>query len=343
MRAKTILLNLLFTAFILTSCSAVTPDGLEFTGGQRIISPGRTAELIIVPHYPEDSSGTDSQRATKTSAPSFSGEPQLSSDNPDIKILSVKTETISPAISCTIVVSASESMLSGESARITISWGGFSSESLIKIKKQPSLYIDESGVITDAEATDALINKNRELPSDYIPSDLVRVKVPTILIFEEVNHLRKPASAALSSMFRAAEEEEGFILTARSGYRSYSTQVMLFDANVSTHGMEYAAKFSAKPGTSEHQSGLAMDITAEIMNYQLEQSFGKTPEGRWTAQNAHRFGFIIRYPEGSEEITGYAYEPWHLRYIGEKLAAEIYHGGLTLEEYYSGQNLRSHT
>jgi len=179
-----------------------------------------------------------------------------------------------------------------------------------------------------------MINKTRRLPADYIPEDLIRVAVPTILSFEEVNHLRKPAADSLRSFFTAAEEEENFILTARSGYRSYNTQVSLFDANVRAHGQDYADKFSAKPGTSEHQSGLAMDITAEVMNYQLEQSFGKTPEGRWTAENAHRFGFIIRYPEGKEKITGYAYEPWHLRYVGKALASEIYSGSLTLEEYY---------
>jgi D-alanyl-D-alanine carboxypeptidase len=103
---------------------------------------------------------------------------------------------------------------------------------------------------------------------------------------------------------------------------------------VSANGQEAADKFSAKPGQSEHQTGLAIDITCEAMNYQLDYSFGVTDEGAWVKENAHRFGFIIRYPEGKEDITGYMYEPWHLRYVGVDLAEEVYNSGLTLEEYF---------
>ena len=193
-------------------------------------------------------------------------------------------------------------------------------------------------MVTDPAAIDVFVNKQRRMPADYVPEDLVRVEVPTILVFEEVNHLRRAASDALSAMFAAAEAEQGYELLARSGYRSYKTQVMLYDLNVREHGEDYASRFSAQPGTSEHQSGLAMDISSPVVNYQLEQSFGLTDEGLWTAENAHRFGFIIRYPEGKEEITGYSYEPWHLRYVGEKLAADIFRKKLTLEEYFYGMN-----
>ena len=88
-----------------------------------------------------------------------------------------------------------------------------------------------------------------------------------------------------------------------------------------------------KPGQSEHQSGLAADVSSPSVNYALTESFGKTDEGIWLAQNAHKFGFIIRFPDGKESITGYLYEPWHIRYVGESVATEIYAKDLTLEEY----------
>jgi D-alanyl-D-alanine carboxypeptidase len=313
----------------LTSCSGDKPVGIEFSNSA-VISPGLTAELLLTPSFENGNNG----KVSKSIKHSFSEAPLVSTDNPEIRILSVTMETEEPEISCRIIIRASESMLSGDTGILSVTWGSFKTESQIQIKKQPSLYLDGSGVITDPTAIDAMINKSRSLPADYIPTDLARIGVPTILTFEEVNHLRKPASEALSSMFAAARKEKEFILTARSGYRSYKTQVSLFNANVRAHGREYADKFSAQPGSSEHQSGLAMDITAEVMNYQLDQDFGETAEGQWTAENAHRFGFIIRYPEGKEDITGYAYEPWHLRYVGKVLSEEIYNRGLTLEEYY---------
>ena len=331
MKARSLLLCTLFAILALTSCSGDSPNGIVFTGQDSgpLLSPGLTAELQIVPVY-ADKSGSPSAAAHRD----FSENPVITADNPGIKILSVRPNTRPPEISCIVIIRASEDMLSSDSALLTASWAGFEAESTPKIKKQPALYIGEDGVITDPAATDAMMNKSRKLPAGYIPEDLVRITVPTILSFEEVNHLRRPAAEALSRMFRTAEEEMNYILSARSGYRSYKTQVSLFDSNVRAHGREYADKFSAQPGTSEHQSGLAMDITAEVMNYQLEQSFGETPEGRWTAENAHRFGFIIRYPEGKEGITGYAYEPWHLRYVGKTLAGEIFSRQLCLEEYY---------
>jgi len=331
MNTKSALIISLFTVLTITSCSGADPAGIAFSSSAAVINPGFTAELVLKPYFSDDAERRPSAGTFQT----FSQAPAALSANPEIKILSVSTEIDKPEISCRIILRASESMLSGDTGLVSVSWAGFSAELPLSIKKQAALYLDESGFITDPSAIDAMINKTRRLPEDYIPEDLVRVAVPTILSFEEVNHLRKPAADALYVLFAAAEEEENFILTARSGYRAYKTQVSLFDANVRAHGQDYADKFSAKPGTSEHQSGLAMDITAEVMNYQLDQSFGETPEGRWTAENAHRFGFIIRYPEGKEEITGYAYEPWHLRYVGKALASEIYAGGLTLEEYYS--------
>lgn len=178
----------------------------------------------------------------------------------------------------------------------------------------------------------ALANKENQLSNGYEPHDLVTVDVPTVLENPEINQLREDASLALSDMFAAARSD-GINLYARSGYRSYNTQSTLYNNYIEDHGQEAADRFSAEPGSSEHQTGLAMDVTSESVNFELAEAFGETEEGAWVRENAHEFGFIIRYPEGAEEITGYMYEPWHLRYLGEAVATDVYDSGLTYEEY----------
>lgn len=223
--------------------------------------------------------------------------------------------------------------LSGTQITLSISYLGYSHDWDILVKKDPTDYLDAQGVITDYTQIDSLINKERALPANYAPSDLVDLEVPTVLSNPEINQLRHEASAALSALFEEASSE-GYTLRARSGYRSYATQNALFQSSVDRNGLEHANKYSARPGHSEHQTGLAIDITASSVNNQLSESFGGTPEGIWVAENAHQFGFIIRYPKGKEDITGYNYEPWHLRYVGVELATEIYLSGLTMEEYF---------
>lgn len=197
---------------------------------------------------------------------------------------------------------------------------------------EETVSIDMEEDLLNPDSVKALVNKQYALPEDYAPEDLVTVEVPTVLENPEIRQLREVASDALTDMFAAAEEE-GIILHARSGYRSYQTQVQLYNSYVENHGEEAANRYSARPGESEHQTGLAMDVTSESANFQLTEAFGSTPEGIWVEENAHEFGYIIRYPEGTEDITGYQYEPWHLRYFGEELAADIYETGLTYEEY----------
>lgn len=192
--------------------------------------------------------------------------------------------------------------------------------------------IDFEDDLMEPSSIKALVNKQYGLPEDYAPDDLVTVDVPTVLENPEVRQLREEAADALKEMFDAAQEDELY-LHARSGYRSYQTQVQLYNSYVSNHGEEAANRYSAQPGHSEHQTGLGMDVTSESANLQLTEAFGDTPEGKWVEDHAHEFGFIIRYPQGKEEITGYQYEPWHLRYLGEELAAEVYESGLTYEEY----------
>lgn len=118
------------------------------------------------------------------------------------------------------------------------------------------------------------------------------------------------------------------------GYRSYDRQKEIYDANVARQGAERTNLFSAKPGYSEHQSGLAMDVSTNSIHYRLEEEFAGTPEGRFLADHAHEYGFIIRYPKDKSDITGYSYEPWHIRYVGETMAKDLYDRGITMEEYY---------
>jgi len=99
-----------------------------------------------------------------------------------------------------------------------------------------------------------------------------------------------------------------------------------------------AAKYVALPGQSEHQTGLAMDVTSESANWGLSNNFGETNEGKWLKDNCYKYGFILRYPEGKEDITGYNYEPWHIRYVGKKVSTYIYTNNITLEEFFSEEN-----
>ncbi|REK75007.1 M15 family metallopeptidase [Paenibacillus paeoniae] len=185
----------------------------------------------------------------------------------------------------------------------------------------------------------ALVNKTHPLQNSYAPDDLVAVDVPTVFKNPEVNQLREDAAKALKQLFDGAEKK-GYKLYARSGYRSYETQQALFADYVSREGEAAANRYSAKAGQSEHQTGLAMDVTSDSVSKGLQEAFGETDEGRWLADNAHLYGFIIRYPKGQEGITGYIYEPWHIRYLGIELATKVFESGQTYEEYTSGKQAK---
>ncbi|WP_036718675.1 M15 family metallopeptidase [Paenibacillus sp. JCM 10914] len=195
-------------------------------------------------------------------------------------------------------------------------------------------------VVTNAEAMTVIVNKQRSLPDGYEPSDLVEPNVP--FSFDEPHekrHLRKEAADALEKLFAAAKED-GIELRAVSGYRSYARQKTIYENNVRTKGEAEANRVSAVPGTSEHQTGLTIDVSSPSAGNALEEVFGHTEEGQWLDRRGPEFGFIIRYPDGAEDITGYVYEPWHIRYIGTDLAPDIAESGLTLEEYFDEANIK---
>lgn len=192
--------------------------------------------------------------------------------------------------------------------------------------------------VYDQSSILAIVNRGETLDPTYVPRDLVTIEVPYVNDIPMVNQLRKEASDALTKLFDDASKN-GYTLYAVSGYRSYDYQPELYDNYVLSHGEEVARMFSAPAGASEHQTGLAMDVSSEEVAYQLVDTFGNTDDGVWVNDNAHRFGFIIRYPYGKDHITGYIYEPWHLRYIGTDLSYELYESGLTYEEYLWEQGI----
>lgn len=180
-----------------------------------------------------------------------------------------------------------------------------------------------------------LVNKEFSLPAGYAPGDLVRPKVAFSFGEQDIekSYLRKEAAEALEQMFQAAAKE-GIQLYASSGYRSYGRQQAIFQNEIEQVGEEKAAQVVATPGSSEHQTGLTMDITSESAQFALSEKFGEMKEGEWLRNNAHLYGFILRYPKGKENITGYSYEPWHFRYVGKKAAKVIFERNWTLEEYF---------
>ncbi|WP_350345066.1 D-alanyl-D-alanine carboxypeptidase family protein [Proteinivorax tanatarense] len=179
--------------------------------------------------------------------------------------------------------------------------------------------IENNLVITDGDYLKALVTKDTYL-GRYHPEDLKQI--PLEYTHNNIQlQLREEALKHLIKLFKAAEKGELNQLTVMSAYRGYNYQQRIFTNNASRHGREQANKFSAKPGQSEHQLGTAVDFSDGSGS--LSQDFADTPEGKWLAKNAHKYGFIMSYPEGKANITGYIYEPWHFRYIGIETAEKF--------------------
>ncbi|REK72049.1 D-alanyl-D-alanine carboxypeptidase family protein [Paenibacillus paeoniae] len=190
-------------------------------------------------------------------------------------------------------------------------------------------------VIGQPESLAALVNPLNRLPDEYVPSDLVYPEVRFIFKEKiEKRMMRKEAAEALENLFAGAEKDDIY-LAGVSAYRSHKTQKALFERYVKRDGYEKARTYSALPGTSEHETGLAVDVTSSDGKCAAADCFGDTKEAAWLKKNAADYGFIIRYPEGKQDITGYQYEPWHLRYVGADIAVEIAADDSTLEEYYN--------
>jgi D-alanyl-D-alanine carboxypeptidase len=180
-----------------------------------------------------------------------------------------------------------------------------------------------------------IVNKQHPIvPQSYAPGDLVVANVPLRVPGNESMQLRKIVATATETMFAYAKTQ-GISLMLSSGYRSYAYQASLYNSYVKASGQATADTQSARPGFSEHQTGLAADIEPLSQKCDVDPCFAQTPEGVWLATNAYKYGFIIRYTAGNEDITGYEAEAWHIRFVGIILAKELYTSGVqTLEQFF---------
>ena len=180
--------------------------------------------------------------------------------------------------------------------------------------------------IEDPDDITVLVNKQYAIPEDYVPDDLVTV-------VDSSQQLRKEAAEAYEAFYNAAVAK-GISIYSISGYRTNETQTLYWNNQVKVRGEEYASQYSAYPLRSEHQLGLAIDISYMTESDRLSESVADSEIGQFIVSDAYKYGFILRYPEDKTNITNYGYEPWHIRYVGVELATKLYEEDLTLEEYY---------
>ncbi len=212
----------------------------------------------------------------------------------------------------------------------------WSAEEYVDAKDKDSA-IDKTAVEVDTDPTSitVLVNKEYKVPSDYEPEDLVEPNVAFSFNYkDEKRMLREEAAKQLELLFKGAKRF-GYELLGVSGYRSYERQKTLYEFNLMKYGYEYTQKYSAMPGTSEHQTGLAIDISCKSMGGILRTTFADTKEGKWVQNNAYKYGYVVRYANNKTDLTGYAYEPWHIRYVGYDLAKYLHDNNMTLDEYYA--------
>lgn len=176
------------------------------------------------------------------------------------------------------------------------------------------------------ERLDVYVSKNYKLPADYVPDDLV---IFTLLPEKKI---RRVVSIALDKMCVAALKDN-MRLIPFSGYRSFAYQKQLYDNYVLENGREKADTYSARPGHSEHQTGLAVDIRSSTLEDNLTEN-----DYQWVLKHCYKFGFIVRYPANSSEVTGYKEEPWHLRYLGVELATTLHDNNMLFDDYFQLKN-----
>ena len=196
--------------------------------------------------------------------------------------------------------------------------------------------LEEAAPQHDANGTLFLVNRQYMVTDAYEPAELVEAQVPG-----QVRQMRPEAAAALEEMYAACKEETGATLISVSGYRSYTKQKNLFAAKLRrvNNKVEKAQEYVAPPGASEHHLGLAMDV-GQLNKAALTEKFADTVGGIWVKENCWRFGFILRYGEEWESVTGYKYEPWHFRYVGKELAKEIHDANVPFETWLIDYRVR---
>lgn len=274
----------------------------------------------------EPSESSESSESSEPSVPTFA----VSEKKPESIVLTTYNVTLSVGNSFMPIVTMSPADASDKSeiwvtsdaavatvngyGRITGNAAGTCTVT-VSAKANPSVFATVSVTVNERVEPELtyingilIANKSYPLPSDYNPG------------------VDPTAQSALNDMIAAAKND-GLTLWLRSGFRSYETQKTLYNGYARRDGTAAADRYSARPGYSEHQTGLAFDLNS------LSQSFADTAEGKWIAEHCYEYGFIIRYPKDKESVTGYMYEPWHVRYLGTETAKSVYESGLTLEEY----------
>lgn len=185
----------------------------------------------------------------------------------------------------------------------------------------------EAVPVKNPEDVTVLVNKIHSIPEGWKPTDLE----PSI---DNPNQkLRKEANEAYTRFYKAAKAQ-GIPIYSISGYRVSSLQERYWKNMCKVYGEEYASEFSAYPNRSEHQLGLAMDVSFKTTGDRLSEAVADSKVGKFIVEHGYEYGFILRYPHNKVAITNYGYEPWHIRYVGQELAIKLHHEGLTLEEYY---------
>ena len=186
-------------------------------------------------------------------------------------------------------------------------------------------YVDP--IVIDDFDDYVLVNKHRQLSSDYIPDDLVTIDDEYVKADEEIE-IERNVAKSFYDMAEAASKD-GMELMVSSGYRSYADQEEITNTYLELYGQNYVDNYVAKPGFSEHQTAMSLDVASKSVN-----TFVESDEYTWMMDNAYKYGFILRYPRSKEDITGYKCEAWHYRYVGKKIAKYIHDNNITYDEYY---------
>lgn len=206
---------------------------------------------------------------------------------------------------------------------------------LSDVVKNVNIHLDEEFYSTNYETdtskdTAMLVNKYYLLSKDYAPSDLVTIS--SMYAWGENQQTRKVCYDAFLKMHEAALGK-GYYLMVSSSYRSYADQETVYTNYEKKRGRKYADSIAARPGSSEHQTGLTLDIFSKTNSN--KETFKDSEEAKWLAENSYKYGFILRYPENLVNTTGYNYESWHFRYVGETIATYIHENNISFEEYYA--------
>ncbi|MCQ2471453.1 MAG: M15 family metallopeptidase [Clostridia bacterium] len=294
--------NSVLIGVVAVAVAAAAIVGVNAVKHQKPVDQPTTTKPISSSYYSEENT---SESTSESTAPSLT---QFSSSTSEITSESTSEQT-SERESTTVLLSGPKTTTKAPVSTTTRRPSTTTRKPSTSVTPNTSSPTYINGIL--------IVNKSYPLPQNYNPG------------------VNSAAQSAFNTM-QSAAAREGINLYIVSGFRSYSTQRDIYNNYVARDGKAAADRYSARPGHSEHQTGLAFDVNS------LSQSFENTPEGRWLAANCYKYGFIIRFPKGKESITGYMYEPWHIRYLGTSTATSVYNSGLTLEEYLGVKSVYSY-